>query len=83
MPIGEDRFRRRYWVFSHAAADEDRLFVECDTSLSTCRVVPLLTTSTSSSSSSQSASSAIALASSSSSPCYWQGDGQSLIPTYL
>lgn len=30
----------RYWAYSHAAADEDRLFVESDTSLSTLRAVP-------------------------------------------
>ena len=33
-PLGSDRFHRRYWIFSHSDYDEQRLFVECDTSLS-------------------------------------------------
>jgi hypothetical protein len=32
-PLGSDRFHRRYWMFPHSHTDEERLFVECDTSL--------------------------------------------------
>ena len=31
-PLGSDRFHRRYWLFPHSHNDEQRLFVECDTS---------------------------------------------------
>jgi hypothetical protein len=36
-PLGSDRFHRRYWVFSHSQYDEQRLFVEGDTSLCCCK----------------------------------------------
>ena len=36
-PLGSDRFHRRYWMFPHSHTDEERLFVECDTSLACAR----------------------------------------------